>query len=383
MTQNIMPAKNYIYAISTLIGTAVGAGVFGLPFVVSKAGFVPALILLIILGAIMILLALMYGEVTLRTTNKGRLVGYCEKYIGKNGKRAATLITLFALYANTLAYMIIGGMFLNALLSGYFGGNEFTYGLAMFALVSIGVYINLRILSVIELLMVIFLLAAMFGIFAKGIFFVDVSNLVSYDISQSFLPFGVILFSLGFISAVPRLEHIMKKRQKKIKSAIVTSGIAIIIIYALFAAVVVGITGSSTTPETFSGLSRFMGNGIIILGLIFGVFAVVTSYLIISINLKEIFWYDYHLSKRKSWALACFVPVIIFVLGPRDFIAVVNFTGGVAGGLVGLLIIIIFYKAKKTGDLKPAYEINVPKVISALMAFVFVLGIVYQFVYRG
>lgn len=378
-----MPNKNYIYAVSTLIGTAVGAGVFGLPYVTAKAGFFPALILLVILGAIMTLLALMYGEVTLRTNDKGRLVGYCEKYIGKNGKRAAALITLFALYANTLAYMIIGGTFLNALLSGYFGGNEFIYGLAMFALISIGIYVNLKIVSVIELLMVVFLLVAMTGIFAKGITFVDTGNLLTNNPSQFFLPFGVILFSLSFISAVPQLEHIMKKRQKKIKSAIVASGIAIVVAYALFMALIVGVSGSATTPETFFGLSQFIKNGIITLGLTFGVFAVATSYLIIGINLKEIFWYDYHLSKNKSWALACFVPVIIFVLGLRDFIAVINFTGGVAGGFVGILIIIIFHKAKKTGDLKPAYEINVPKIVSVLMTFVFILGIVYQVVYRG
>lgn len=378
-----MPNKNYIYAISTLIGTAVGVGVFGLPYVVAKAGFVPALILLIVLGATMTLLALMYGEITLRTTNKGRLVGYCEKYMGKNGKRVATLITLFSLYASTLAYMIVGGIFLNALFSGYFGGNEFIYGLAMFALISIGIYINLKAVSAIELLMVIFLLVAMFGIFAKGIVFIDPDNLLTNNVSQFFLPFGVILFSVSFISAVPELEHIMKKRQKKIKSAIVVSGIAIVIIYALFMAVVVGITGSDTSAETFSGLSQFMGNGVITLGLIFGVFAVATSYLIIGINLKEIFWYDFHLSKNRSWALACFVPVLIFILGLRDFIAVINFTGGVAGGFIGILIIIIFYKAKKTGDLKPAYEISVPKVVSALMVLIFVLGIVYQMVYGG
>ncbi|MEA1937255.1 MAG: aromatic amino acid transport family protein [Patescibacteria group bacterium] len=378
-----MLTKNYIYAVSTLIGTAVGAGIFGLPYVTAQAGFFPALILLIILGATMILLALMYGEITLRTLNKGRLVGYCGKYIGKNGKRMATLITLFSLYANVLAYIIISGIFLNALLSGYFGGNEFIYGLAMFALISIGIYINLKTVSIVELLMVVFLLMAIFGIFAKGIISVETSNLLTSDSSQFFLPFGVILFSLSFVSAVPQLEHMMKKRQKKIKSAIITSGIAIMIIYALFMAVVVGITGSDTSPETFFGLSQFMGDGVITLGLIFGVFAAATSYLIIGINLKEIFWYDFHFSKNKSWALACFIPVLIFVLGFRDFIAVINFTGGVAGGFVGILIIIIFYKAKKTGDLKPAYKISVPKIISALMVLIFVLGIVYQVVYRN
>jgi len=376
-----MPNKNYIYAVSALVGTAVGAGVFGLPYVAAKSGFVPALILLIILGAIMILLGLMYGEVTLRTTNKGRLAGYCEKYLGKNGKRAATLITLFALYANTLAYIIVGGIFLNALFSSYFGGSEFIYGLIMFVFISVGIYVKLKFVNIMEFLMVIFLLVIIFGICLKGVPFVDSSNLVNYNPSQFFLPFGVILFSLSAISAIPKLEQIIKNGQEKIKSAIVAGGIVTIIIYILFMAIVVGITGSATTPETFSGLSQFMGNGIITLGLIFGVFAVTTSYLMIGINLKEMFWYDYHLSKNKSWALACFVPIIIFILGLRDFIAVISFTGSIAGGFVGILIIIIFYKAKKTGDLKPAYEINVPKIVAAFMIAVFALGIVYQVIY--
>ncbi|MCK5123373.1 MAG: hypothetical protein KAQ87_04490 [Candidatus Pacebacteria bacterium] len=376
-----MPNKNYIYAVSILIGTAVGAGVFGLPYVVAKSGFVPALILLIILGAMMILIGLMYGEVTLRTSNKGRLAGYCGKYLGKNGKRAATLITLFALYANTLAYIIIGGIFLNALFSSYFGGSEFIYGLIMFAFISAGIYVKLKFVNIMEFLMVVFLLAIIFGICLKGIPFIDSNNLMSYNLSQFFLPFGVILFSLSALSAIPELEHIMKKKQEKIKSAIIIGGIATIIIYALFMAIVVGVSGSATTPETFSGLSQFMGNGIITLGLIFGVFAVATSYLMIGINLKEIFWYDYHLSKNKSWALACFIPVIIFILGLRDFIAVISFAGSIAGGFIGILIIIIFYKAKKAGDLEPAYEIEIPKIISVLMVFVFILGILYQFIY--
>jgi len=375
-----MITKNYIYAISTLIGTAVGVGIFGLPFVVAKSGFIPALILLIILGVIMILLGLMYGEVTLRTSQKGRLAGYCGKYLGKNGKRVATLITLFALYANTLAYIIVGGIFLNALFSSYFGGSEFIYSLIMFTVISIGIYIKLKFVNIIEFLMVVFLLTIMFIICFQGISFVNPNNLASYNLSQFFLPFGVILFSLSSLSAIPELEHIMKEKQSKIKSTIIIGGISTVIIYALFMTIVVGVTGPATTPETFFGLSQFMGDSIITSGLIFGVFAVGTSYLMIGINLKEIFWYDYHLSKNKSWALACFIPVIIFILGLRDFIAVISFAGSIAGGLVGILIIIIFYKAKKTGDLKPAYEIKVPKVISTLMVGVFVLGIIYQVV---
>ncbi|MCK4892063.1 MAG: hypothetical protein KAS78_05330, partial [Candidatus Pacebacteria bacterium] len=95
------------------------------------------------------------------------------------------------------------------------------------------------------------------------------------------------------------------------------------------------------------------------------------------------FWYDYHLSKKKSWALTCFVPIAIFVLGLRDFITVVSIAGSITGGFAGILIIISFYKAKKMGDLNPAFKINVPIMLSVFMVLILLLGILYQFVYRG
>ncbi|MCK5084680.1 MAG: amino acid permease [Candidatus Pacebacteria bacterium] len=376
-----MPDKSYIYAVSTIVGTSVGAGVFSLPFVASKSGFFLFIILLFVLGFIMIVLNLMYAEVTLRTENKGRLVGYCEKYLGKKGKRIATIVTLVALYGNMLAFIIIGGKFLNAIFSNYIGGDEFIYSIAMALFISVGVYISLRIVSVIELLMVAFLFVAIFGIIFKGVSFVSVENLLTFDISQSFFPFGAILFSVGALSAIPMLEHIMKKNQKKIKSAIIIGNIIAIIVYILFVAVVLGITGSETSSEALYGLGLVMKNGIVRLGLIFGIFAIATTFLMVGINLKEVFWYDYHLSEKKSWALACFVPLIVFILGFRDFITVVSIAGSITGGFAGVLIIASFYKAKKMGDFKPAFEIKIPAMLSFFMILILFLGVVYQFAY--
>ncbi len=375
--------KNYIYAVSIIIGTSVGAGIFSLPFVASKSGFFLFLALIFVLGFIMLILNLMYAEITLRTENKGRLVGYCEKYLGINGKRIATVVTLVALYANMLAFIIIGGKFLNAIFSDYLGGNEFIYGIAMALFISAGVYIGLRVISVMELLMVAFLFVAIFGIIFKGAFFVNIGNLLTFDISQSFFPFGAILFSIGALSAIPTLEHVMKKNQKKIKSAIITGNIITVIIYILFVTVVLGITGLETSQEALYGLSLVMKNGIVQTGLIFGVFAIATSFLMVGINLKEVFWYDYHLSEKKSWALACFVPLIVFILGFRDFITVVSIAGSITGGFAGILIMASFHKAKKNGDFKPAFEINIPMMMSFFMALILLLGILYQFVYRN
>ncbi len=378
-----MPDKSYIYAVSTIIGTSIGAGIFSLPFVASKSGFFSFVILIFILGLIMLVLSLMYAEITLRTRNKGRLVGYCGKYLGKNGKKFATVITLFALYANMLAYIIIGGKFLDALFSNYFGGSEFIYSIAIAIFISVCIYINLKLISIIELLMVSFLAVTISGVIFRGIAFVDIGNLLTFDVSQSFFPFGAILFSVGALSAVPMLEHIMKNEQKRIQSAIILGSIITAIIYILFVAVILGITGSHTSDEALLGLNLSIGNGIVTMGLIFGIFAIATSFLMIGINLKEVFWYDYHLSKKKSWALTCFVPIAIFVLGLRDFITVVSIAGSITGGFAGILIIISFYKAKKMGDLNPAFKINVPIMLSVFMVLILLLGILYQFVYRG
>ena len=168
-----MPDKSYIYAVSTIIGTSIGAGIFSLPFVASKSGFFSFVILIFILGLIMLVLSLMYAEITLRTRNKGRLVGYCGKYLGKNGKKFATVITLFALYANMLAYIIIGGKFLDALFSNYFGGSEFIYSIAIAIFISVCIYINLKLISIIELLMVSFLAVTISGVIFRGIAFVE------------------------------------------------------------------------------------------------------------------------------------------------------------------------------------------------------------------
>lgn len=54
-----LKTKTFLAGISILIGTAIGAGVLGIPYVVSKSGFLVGAIHIILIGAI-ILLANLY-----------------------------------------------------------------------------------------------------------------------------------------------------------------------------------------------------------------------------------------------------------------------------------------------------------------------------------
>ena len=68
------------------------------------------------------------------------------------------------------------------------------------------------------------------------------------------------------------------------------------------------------------------------------------------------------------------IPILV-----TSFIQALAITGGVAGGIEGILIILMFWKAKKLGDRKPEYSINISKVLGIALMVMFVLGILYQF----
>src|SRR3989338_7360527 len=103
--------NKFTITLSTLVGTIVGAGIFGIPFVMVKSGIVPGLFYLFLLGAIICLLHLLFGEVCLRTSGKHRLVGYANIYLGEWGKVVATFTLLFVLMGALLAYLILVGEF--------------------------------------------------------------------------------------------------------------------------------------------------------------------------------------------------------------------------------------------------------------------------------
>ena len=117
------------------------------------------------------------------------------------------------------------------------------------------------------------------------------------------------------------------------------------------------------------------------LALLFGILTVFTSFLTISLTLKKILWYDLRLKKNLAWLIACFAPLILFMIGFDNFITVIVLTGGVMLGIDIIIIILIYLKAKIKGDLKPAYSLSIPRfLVYSLIAF-FIIGIIYEIIY--
>ncbi|MBI2052142.1 MAG: hypothetical protein HYT38_00485, partial [Candidatus Sungbacteria bacterium] len=190
--------KNFILAVSTLVGTIIGVGMFGLPYAAAQAGWGLFLIYLGVLGVVVTLIHLIYGEIVLRTKTKHRLVGYAEFYLGQKGKLIGSVIFFVTLYLALLAYLLIGGEFLSIMLSGVWNISP-AGGAILVAVFGFGVvFKGLKLTGVLEFVMAAALVILILGLAGYSFNFAA-SGPLSFLSSAGdfFLPYGVILFSLA------------------------------------------------------------------------------------------------------------------------------------------------------------------------------------------
>lgn len=362
------------WAIATLIGTIIGAGVFSIPYVFAKAGVLVGTINLIVLGAAVLILYFFIGEVTLRTKGNHQLTGYARIYLGKTGKSLMTFVMMFAIYGALVAYIMGVGMALAAI----FGLTlTLPFSIAFFVIAALAIYVGLKAIKESELWLNIILLTVIIAICLIAIPRINLANLAPFDFAQIFLPYGVIFFALAGSVAIPEMKEVLTKDRKQLKKAILIGALIPIVIYFIFALIVVGVTGAGTTEIATIGLGQTFGRTMILLGNLFAVFAMATSFLTLGLALKEMYWYDYKLNKVVAWLLTCVPPLLIFLFLARSFIQVIGITGGIAMSLEGILLVLIFNRAKKLGDRKPEYSIRKSTIISTLLIILFILGMAY------
>ena len=367
-------------AVATVVGTIIGAGIFGIPYVVAKAGFLTGAIVIFVLGFVVLMLYLYLGEIVLRTKGKHQLTGYCEKYLGKWGKRVMFFSMIFGIYGALIAYLIGEG----AALSTIFGGQPTIYSLIFFVVASTLLYFGLEALEKSELVSVFIVLIIVATIIIFTAPHVNTQNLIAFDITKFFVPFGVVLFAYLGLIAVPEANEILEKDKGRMKKVLFIGVVIPIIVYFIFTLVVVGsigldrfeMLGENQRMATIA-LGEVIGTKLFIFANIFAIFAMFTSFIAIGYALKEMFMYDYNLSKTTSWALTCFVPLVIALSGFTNFIQAINISGVVAGGIDAILILLMFHKAKHVGDRKPEYSLKENKLFSVFIGILFIAGAVF------
>lgn len=367
--------KEVIEAIFILIGTIIGAGILGIPYVISQAGYFTGLLVILLLGLSIMFTYLCLGEVILRTKGTHQLTGYAEKYLGKTGKFLTALTMIGGINGALIIYLIGEGQSLSAL----FGGPSLIYSLLFFLLISIIIFLGIRVLGTSETILAGSLLFVVFIMMLFSIKQVNLSNLSGFSLKNILLPYGVVLFALLGAAAIPEMNEIIKNNKKSLKKAIFIGCLIPIIVYIIFTTVTIAVTGADTTEIATIGLGKYLGESFNIFGNLYAVFAMATSFIALAIALVEMYHYDYKLDKNLSFVLTCFIPLILFLMGIREFTNTIAFIGAVTGGVELILIILMWWASKKKSERKPEYVVNF-KFLGYILIILFLIGAISEII---
>ncbi len=369
-------------AIFTLVGTIIGAGILGIPYVVAKAGVLYGLILMVAIGIAFVYLNLFAGEVILRTNGHHQLTGYAGKYLGKVGKCFMALSLFVNIYGALTAYLIGEGATLQAIFTK---GSPLFWTILFFIFGVFIVYMGIKATGRTELYLISLLLAVVVLI---GIFSINKINSAFYtgfNWQQLFLPYGVILFAFMGSPGIPEVHQVLGKHKNLMREAILAGSVLPIILYVIFTIIIVGVVGA----DNFSLLEpnqriatvalSFYSHPILgILANILAVLSMFTSFLTLGLALVQVYHYDFKLPRNIALILTFSIPLFIALFKLTTFITILGITGAVAGGLDGILIILMYWKAKLLGDRKPEYSLKPHKLLGSALIFMFVLGVIYQ-----
>jgi amino acid permease len=321
-----------IEGLAILVGTLVGAGVLGLPYAASKVGLVPAIGILF--GIMLLMLFTAFIVLKLSAEMGGaQMSTIAHKSLGKAGGWVMYLSIMIMGFGAFLAY--IAGM--GNIFTTLFGVNELVGAIIFWILASFVIYLGLEASGKTELIMGFVLIAIFIGVTVMLLPYAKIENALYVNIGGIFSMVGVVIFAFGFHTVIPDVYRGIGS-YKKTKKVIILAFLIPTFIYAVFMVAFLMTFGKNTPEVATQGLeSIYNGMGKII-GNVLPLIAITTSYIGLGLaqqsNSKEFL----KLKKPGAWALTVVPPIIVYLLGVRNFADVLSFAGN-TGDLVAFIIL--------------------------------------------
>jgi amino acid permease len=364
-----------------LVGTIIGAGVFGLPAMFSRVGFWPGTILFFLIALIITGAHLLYVDIILATKEKKRLAGYAKAELGQAGFWLASAVYPLQVVGINLAYILLGGYFLQVLASmvGLHDGRIFWQALFWIG-GSLTVLYGLKVVAKVEVVGTWLLVVAMLLATALVARDIDPGQLLIANWRAFFVPFGIFLLSMSGLSVIPEIVEVTGRFRRQAMTAVAAGTIVAAMVSWIFGVVLYlassdAVSGAILDPEQLMYLLPVAWRWLMPC---VGFLAIATSYITTAQDLKETLHWDFSFSQNKAWFLALFTPFILLWLVRPDFLSVIDFVGSMFASLTAILIgcmAIHVYARQKTGHR------FLRALVPSLVIFGFLIGMIQKILF--
>ena len=331
-----------------IVGHGVGSGVLAVPYLASRNSWQSFVLIIVVAYLVNLILHYMIAELSLNNGG-GQFITIFENELfkGKIGKYlswGAFAIMGFSVLVNIAGFISGGG----AVFSSWFGLPVWISQLLYFIICSLVVYSGMKAVGIFEKISVFSMLGVVFILFfsvMKGEKEALPSQLVAP--SNILALYGMVAFALSAVMSVPQVVKGFDGNPRKIKASIAAGTlINVLLIVVITFMTLVGSGSSITQDGALVDLSRKLGGWVGIIGYIFSLLALSTSFWANSLNLRDIVSEKTGLSRKKSWMAATMPCLILALLGLEGFVGFTRISG-VIQVITGIGVIFAYHLSRK------------------------------------
>ena len=338
----------FLEATSIIVGHGVGAGILAVPYLASRAPWWDFLWILAVAYAVNLLLHLMIAELSLN--NNGAQFVKCfenELFTGRFKKIATWIVFGFLAFSVlcNVASFITGSA---AVFTSWFGLPSWVGMLIYYIIAGLVVFFGMKIVGICEKYSVIAMVVVI------GILFVATVTGQTSALPSTFIAstnamalYSTVAFSLSAVMSVPQVVKGVSGDRKKIIGAIAAgTGINAFLIIVVTFMTLLGAGQAITKNGALVDLSASLGGWVSIVGYIFSILALSTSFWANTLNMRDIIAEQTKWNLKLCWLLATLPCLILALCGMTSFVGFARLAG-IIQVLTGIGIIIAYSRSRK------------------------------------
>ena len=331
-----------------ITGYGIGGGVMAMPYLAQRNGCLMSLLILAAAFLASFILHVMIAELAVKSGGGSQIIEVFSRYLfqGKY-KKVLTLaffvIMALVLFTNLAAYISGAAEIISELL----GISLWLSRLLFYAAAASVVLFGLKAVGVSEKLAVgvIFLLVGLLACFSM----LHIQNplpVKAGSIMEGLAYFGMGMFAFSAFFSVPQAVSGLGGDGKKVRKAVF---LGLLNNFILITVITVCALLSSTqvTEVAMIGWSKGIGSWAEMVGSLFTILAMLTTYWSISLALADIVEEQLKLSRRLCWVIATLPSLALTFAGLGGFMEFMRLAGGLIAILIALLVVPAFRKASR------------------------------------
>ena len=338
----------FLEATAIIVGHGVGSGILSVPYLASRNTWWDVIWVLALVYIINLLLHLMISELSLN--NGGAQFIKCiegELFTGK-AKKIITWICFIFLGLSVIVNIsgfIVGA---SAVFESWFGLNKYLGMIIYYVLAALVVNFGMKLVGICEKISV----WSMFGVILVLLVATFLSE--TYDLPSKFYAssnilglFSMVSFSLSAVMSVPQVVKGLQGDTKRIRGAIsLGTGLNLLLVVLITIMTLAGAGSSISQNGALVDLASHLGGWVGIIGYIFTLLALSTSFWANTLNIRDIVYEQTHWNIKLCYLIPTIPSLILALCGLSSFVGFTRLAS-VIQVLTGVAIIASYHMSRK------------------------------------